>query len=198
MAERAHPEDPGFKDKWFGLMKNKYKKNLLERYYFCNKYILGKTVLEIPCGVGWGTSLLKGAKQIHALDISEEAIRYANARFKKNNIVYNIGDMTNLDYVDDYFDVVICLEGYEHVTKDVGLSFLSEAARVLTKNGLLIMTVPLITNGKHSGNPYHLYEPTQEELQDILMARFIYKYYEIVVGPDGDLAWFVGTPIKQR
>lgn len=51
MAERAHPKDPGFKDRFFGLIKNKYKKKLYERYNFCNEYIRGKKCLDIPCGV---------------------------------------------------------------------------------------------------------------------------------------------------
>lgn len=194
MAERAHPEDPGFKDKWFGLVKNKYKKNLFDRYAFCNGYIADKVVLEIPCGVGWGTSLLKGYKHITALDISEEAIRYAKSSFGNKNICFKVGDMTKLSFNDNYFDVVVCLEGYEHVTKDVGLCFIKEAKRVLKDDGKLIMTVPLITDGKHSGNPYHLYEPTLTEIQEILTADFLYTRFEIIKGPESDIAWFVGTP----
>ena len=60
MAERAHPEHKGFKDKFFGLFKNKYKQNLYKRYLFCNDYISNKIVLDVPCGTGWGTSLLRG------------------------------------------------------------------------------------------------------------------------------------------
>ncbi len=73
MAERAHPEDPGFKDKMLGLKENRYKKKLYDRYKFCNNFINGKSVLDIPCGVGWGTSLLKKAKSIIGIDISSEA-----------------------------------------------------------------------------------------------------------------------------
>lgn len=195
MAERAHPEDPGFKDKWFGLVKNRYKKNLRERYEFCNKYLSDKVVLEIPCGVGWGTSLLKEFKQVYAVDLSEEAIQYAKSNFSKANIIYEIGDMKRLKYSDKYFDVVICLEGYEHVSKEIGLMFLNEARRVLENDGILIMTVPIITNGKHSGNSYHLNEPTLYELQEILSNKFLYKHFEIINGPDCDIAWFVGTPL---
>src|SRR5687767_14242289 len=34
MAERAHPNDPGFRDSWFGLKRNRYKQKLYERYRF--------------------------------------------------------------------------------------------------------------------------------------------------------------------
>ena len=54
MAERAHPFDENFKDKYFGLVKNPYRKLLYKRYQFCNKYITGKTVPDNPviCFVG--------------------------------------------------------------------------------------------------------------------------------------------------
>jgi ubiquinone/menaquinone biosynthesis C-methylase UbiE len=194
MAERAHPDLPGFKDKCFGLKKSIYKKNLYKRYQFCNKYIENKIVLDIPCGTGWGTSLLKKAKEIYAVDNSPEAIEYAQKLFKRRNIHYELGDMSSLQFDDYFFDVVICLEGFEHVPKEVGLKFLDEAVRVLKKDGSLIMTVPVLTDGKHSGNPYHLNEPSVGELQEILRARFLFVYYDIIKGPEGEIVYFVGTP----
>jgi len=193
MAERAHPDLPGFKDKCFGLRKSVYKKNLYKRYRFCNKYIEGKTILDVPCGTGWGTSLLKKAKEIYAVDNSPEAIEYAQNNFKKKNIHYQLGDMSSLRFDDHFFDVVICLEGFEHVPKEVGLKFLDEAVRVLKKEGSLIMTVPVLTDGKHSGNPYHLYEPSIEELRKILSDRFHFTYFETVKGPESQIVYFVGN-----
>lgn len=193
MAERAHPDLPGFKDKWFGLKKSVYKKNLYKRYHFCNKYIEGKTILDVPCGTGWGTSLLKKAKEIYAVDNSPEAIEYAQNNFKRKNIHYKLGDMSSLQFDDHFFDAVICLEGFEHVPKEVGLKFLDEAVRVLKKEGLLIMTIPVLTDGKHSGNPYHLYEPSIEELREILSDRFHSMYFETVKGPESPIVYFVGN-----
>ena len=193
MAERAHPDLPGFKDRWFGLKKSVYKKNLYKRYRFCNKYIEGKTILDVPCGTGWGTSLLKKAKEIYAVDNSPEAIEYAQNNFKRKNIHYQLGDMSSLQFDDHFFDAVICLEGFEHVHKDVGIKFLDEAKRVLKRGGLLIMTVPVLTDGKHSGNPHHLYEPSIEELRKTLSDRFHFMYFETVVGPESKIVYFVGN-----
>lgn len=194
MAERAHPDLPGFKDKLFGLKKSKYKTALYRRYQFCNSYIRGKEILDIPCGTGWGTSLLRGATTVYAVDRAADAIEYARAKFKGKNVVYSVGDMAALDFGDLSLDGVICLEGFEHVPREVGLAFLSEACRVLKKGGLLIMTVPILTDGKHSGNPYHLFEPSYDEILEILASRFRIKFFELVQGPESEIVYFVGTP----
>ena len=67
MSERAHPDDPGFKDrfrveKMFGFIPvrrkvmNPYREALFWRYSLVNSLCAGKRVLDIPCGMGWGTS----------------------------------------------------------------------------------------------------------------------------------------------
>src|SRR4030042_3275907 len=114
MAERAHPDLNGFKDKLFGLIKSPYKKNLYSRYEFCNKYIKNKVVLDIPCGMGWGTSLLKGYKSLFGVDIGKEAIKEAKNRYPGMN--FKVGSMINIEFKDSFFDVIVCLEGLEHIT----------------------------------------------------------------------------------
>lgn len=192
MAERAHPELPGFKDKWFGLKKSVYKQNMIKRYMFCNDYIKDKVVLDIPCGVGWGTAMLKRAKKIYGVDVAPDAIDYAREYFSRKNIEYLVGDMKNIPFPDDKFDIVVCLEGYEHVDRETGELFVKEAKRVLKQGGLIIMTTPIITNGKHTGNPYHLYEPTLEEFKDQADRNFKTVHFEIFDGPESQVVKFVG------
>lgn len=186
MAERAHPEELGFKDRWFGLKRSKYKKKLYERYKFTNKFIKGKKVLDIPCGVGWGTSLLKKADFIIGIDISKEAIDYAKKHYKRKNREFYVGDMQSNPLEDDSIDVVICLEGFEHVSKDIGVRFIEESKRVLKEEGLLIITCPVLNEkGETTGNPYHLYEYPEEDLIKILNKNFRILYLERIKGPDG-------------
>jgi ubiquinone/menaquinone biosynthesis C-methylase UbiE len=172
MAERAHPEDRGFKDKFFGLIKNKYKENLYKRYFFCNKFIVDKKILDIPCGMGWGTSLLKGYKKCIGVDISLEAVKEAKIKYKTNILDFKQGNMLCLDFDDNSFDVIICLEGFEHVTFLEGQKFLHEAKRILKKGGLLIVSTPLLVKNKyHSGNKYHLCEYKEKELFEVLVDK---------------------------
>jgi len=185
MPERAHPEYLGFKDKFFGLIRSKYKKKLYERYHFCNRYIKGKNVLDIPCGVGWGTSLLKGATII-GIDISNEAIDYAKRHYENKNIKFYSGLMQSIPLEDDSIDVILCLEGFEHVSKKIGAKFIEESKRVLRQEGLLIMTCPVLNEyGKPTGNPYHLCEYPEYELIDILNKNFRILRLERIDGPDG-------------
>ena len=186
MTERAHPEDPGFRDKFLGLIKSKYKKKLYERYNFCNQYIRNKKVLDIPCGVGWGISLLKRAAFIYGIDISNEAIDYAKKHYENKKRKFYVGVMESIPLKDNSIDVAICLEGFEHVSKEVGIRFIEESKRVLKRDGLLIMTCPVFNEyGKPTGNPYHLSEYPESELIEIINKNFRILRLERIKGPDG-------------
>jgi len=186
MAERAHPNDPGFKDRWLGLKRSHYKKKLYERYKFINKFIGGKKVLDVPCGVGWGTSLLRGSDFVIGIDISNEAISYAKTRYENKNRKFYVGDMQAINLRDNSVDVVVCLEGFEHVSKDIGAKFIAESKRVLREDGLLIMTCPVLNErGKSTGNPYHISEYPEDELIEILNKHFRILSIERMQGPDG-------------
>lgn len=199
MAERAHPEDPGFKDKFFRLMKSKYKQKLYERYSFCNGYIKGKKVLDIPCGVGWGTSLLKRADFITGIDLSKEAIDYAKKHYEKKNRKFYVGNMQSISLDDNSTDVIICLEGFEHIPKDIGARFMEESKRVLRQGGLLIMTCPILNEyGKQTGNPYHLSEYPEYELIEELNKNFRILSLERINGPDGPEYRTVAGNFKER
>lgn len=186
MAERAHPEVLGFKNRWFGLKRSHHKKKLYERYKFANKFIEGKKVLDIPCGVGWGTSLLKGATLIVGIDISKEAIDHAKKRYENKYRKFYVGDMRSVGLKDDSIDVVICLEGFEHVSRDTGIKFIEETKRVLKRDGLAILTCPVLNEyGESTGNPYHLSEYAEYELIEILNKNFTISRLERIGGPDG-------------
>ena len=186
MAERAHPDDPGFKDRWLGFRKSHYKKKLYERYKFINRFIEGKKVLDVPCGVGWGTSLLRGSDFVIGMDISQEAISYAKMRFENKKRKFYVGHMQAINLRDNWVDVVVCLEGFEHVSKDIGARFIAESKRVLKQGGLLIMTCPVLNEGGEStGNPYHLSEYPEDELIEILNKHFRILSLERIQGPDG-------------
>lgn len=182
MVERADPECKGFQDRFFGLFKSRCKQHLYDRYSSCNDYMSGKIVLDVPCGTGWGTSLLKGYKEVHGLDMSKEAIAYATEHFTGD---YIVGDMTKMPYAEDKFDVVICLEGFEHITFLEGQKFIGEAKRVLVQGGKLVMTVPLLQNRMNSRNPYHLCEYYEPELKEVLEREFEIELYEKKPCPSG-------------
>lgn len=182
MAERAHPNDTWFADRlairWFGgwvpyvvRHRTPYRAAFEARYRWAAGYCRDREVLDIPCGMGWGTSLLRGCRKVNGVDISEEAIAEARQRYGRC-ADFRMGSMDALDFENEAFDVVCCLEGIEHVPKEVGMRFLAEARRVLRPGGLLLLTSPSSRNGQHSGNPYHVHEYHPEEIREAVEQRF--------------------------
>jgi len=104
--------------------------------------------------------------------------------------------MEFLPFKDNSFDVVICLEGMEHVELEICRRFIEEVRRVLTPYGLLIATVPLLSEGKHSGNPFHIHEFEKQEAEQMLCEAFRKKYLEEFDGPGAREIRFVGENRK--
>lgn len=188
MAERAHPEDIGFSKRKY--LKIKFQKKIVPiisfeknpfavefhwRYKWASKFCKGKYVLDVPCGMGWGTSFIKNAEKVYGLDISSEAIEEAKHRYQKKNFFFQSGNMEKLPFNDKSFDVIICLEGIEHVNYEVGKKFIHEAFRTLVKEGILLLSTPQHISKKHSGNPYHLYEYSPVEILNLTDDLFFIK-----------------------
>lgn len=182
MAERVHPDFPDFQHRWvFRLRRgwvpwvtrdfNPYRAAFFWRYRWVSSHARSLDVLDVPCGMGWGTSLIRGARSIVGVDLDLASIEEAARRYSKHTRFVQ-GNMESLNFPNDSFDLVTCLEGIEHVSVRTGARFVSEAARVLRSNGLFLLTSPYCRNGRHSGNPYHVHEYQPEELRDILSADF--------------------------
>lgn len=182
MAERAHPDDPGFQNRWkFGWRRGlvpwlqcertPWRAEFDWRYKWAGKFCSGRDVLDIPCGMGWGTSLLPRCRSLLGMDISEEAIAEAQQRYR-GRPEFRLGSMEKIDCADGSLDVVCCLEGIEHVSVDAGQMFLKEAHRVLREDGLLLISSPSCPNGQHSGNPHHVHEYRPDEIARLIGERF--------------------------
>jgi 2-polyprenyl-3-methyl-5-hydroxy-6-metoxy-1,4-benzoquinol methylase len=182
MAERAHPDDPGFQVKWqlkrrFGFIpywerrKNPYLDEFMWRYSWVNRHCSGKDVLDIPCGMGWGTSLIRGARSLKGLDLNAAAIAEAQRRYGAH-ADFGVGDMSRLQLPDSSCDVICCLEGIEHVPVEVAQRFLAEAHRALRPNGLMLISSPYCQTKSHSGNPYHIHEYRPEEISAAVSRYF--------------------------
>jgi ubiquinone/menaquinone biosynthesis C-methylase UbiE len=104
-------------------------------------------ILEIGCGTCnnlWFAAEL--GLQVYGLDISETAIQYGKSRlehlgFTKTDL--RVGDITVLDWDDDYFDIVLdrgalTQNNYQRISKS-----LKEVRRILKKNDGIMLSYTL-------------------------------------------------------
>jgi SAM-dependent methyltransferase len=163
------------------------------RYRFSLQSVVGKRVLDAGCGVGWGSALVleAGAAEVVGVDLSEDAI--ADARARAPGAEFAVGDLLELPFDADTFDVALCFEAIEHTGNTERT--LDELARVLRPDGLLFVSSPNPAVYP-SGNPFHQNEETPEHLLAAAQARFtntilFHQYLQIasVLGPDGFDPW---------
>lgn len=151
------------------------------RYLFANNYIdlRGKTVLDIASGTGYGSSIMaQTAKQVTGVDISQEAVDYANTHYANDKLTFLKGDCCNIPISDNSIDVIVSFETIEHIDRHE--EFLSEIKRVLTPDGVVIISSPnkrLYSDVPQRVNPYHLKELYNEEFQSLLSRHFSHTLY---------------------
>ena len=100
----------------------------------------GKNVLEIGCGNGTGTSLIRkyfSPEKIHAIDLDPRMIERAKKNHSDDSVTFEIASATNLPYETNSFDAVFDF-GIIHHIPDSKLC-LEELKRVLKPDGELIL-----------------------------------------------------------
>jgi 2-polyprenyl-3-methyl-5-hydroxy-6-metoxy-1,4-benzoquinol methylase len=146
----------------------------LARYEFAKGFVNGKSVLDVACGSGYGSAMLKraGASKVVGIDISSQTIEYAKTHFHDDRIEFVIGDAENLASYRG-FEVAISFETIEHLQHPE--IFLEEIALSLAPRGTLIISTPHRESGKmfvKHQNPYHIREWTLEEFKELLSKHF--------------------------
>lgn len=102
-----------------------------------------KIVLDIGCGSGMISSYFcEQRSSVFGIDISENMIQQANSYLQSRNLkaTLGIGDATNLQFPDNYFDVITCVSVLEWLDKDI--EAIREIRRVLKNDGIAIVSVP--------------------------------------------------------
>jgi len=102
------------------------------------KYEASGKLLDVGCGPGFFLAYAEKHYDVHGIDISEYALKEARQRARKAKL--SVGDATDLDCKNDYFDIVTCFDLLEHLPNP-GLA-LQEFRRILRDGGILIIRVP--------------------------------------------------------
>ncbi|MFQ5601715.1 MAG: class I SAM-dependent methyltransferase [bacterium] len=151
-----------------------------------DEYLNGSNlnILEGGCGFGaWCEWFQQKGYDVVGIEYDRNIVE--NAKKFKPNVAVELGDITNLQYPDNHFDVYISLGVIEHFEHGPEKA-LQEAYRILKPNGLAFVTTPYLTVfrkfishpvrslyfliRKLRGQSSHFWEYrfTQEELQTFL------------------------------
>lgn len=141
------------------------------RYAFAAQFTKGKEVLDVGCGVGYGTQWLarEGAKSVLGIDLAEDAIDHARKNYFHPAVAYRALNAAELD-VEDSMDVVVCFELIEHVRDQVRV--LDGIKSALRQDGVLVISTPRPL--EEIRTHFHEHELDFEELRDLLKKRFRY------------------------
>jgi ubiquinone/menaquinone biosynthesis C-methylase UbiE len=146
----------------------------LHRYALAVGHVKGLIVLDIASGEGYGTHLLStAAKMVYGVDLSQEAIFHAAAKYQKNNLQFKHGSATAIPLEDHCIDVITSFETIEH--HDLHEEMMLECKRVLKPGGLLIISSPekkYYTDLPNYRNPYHVKELYEQEFRTLLLKHF--------------------------
>jgi glycosyltransferase involved in cell wall biosynthesis/ubiquinone/menaquinone biosynthesis C-methylase UbiE len=146
----------------------------LHRYLLACKVATGKVVLDIASGEGYGSAMLaKVAHQVIGVDISQEAVTHAQAKYQAPNIEFRIGSCSAIPLENNSVDVIVSFETIEH--HDEHDAMMQEIKRVLRPSGVLVISSPdkfEFTSAFGSTNAHHVKELYREEFTKLLEEYF--------------------------
>jgi len=146
----------------------KWAYRLLSNKLVSNNFL----VLDIGCGVGYGTRFLSDLPNVSrsiGIDLSASAVRFAASHFKSLKTEYVVGDALRLPFKSNQFDAIVSFEVCEHV-RDVE-EMLKETGRVLGQGGTFLASTPNASVSLKA-NPHHLREFYSWEFASVLRSHF--------------------------
>ena len=146
----------------------------LARYNFALPMTMGKSVLDVACGSGYGTAHLaaNGATHVTGIDASSDAVAYASSNYPSEQVRFVCADAHDLSAIGQV-DVVVSFETIEHLADPV--KFLREISRVMHDDAVFIVSTPVRKKGsldQKPKNPFHLREWSIAEFAGLLRQHF--------------------------
>lgn len=219
---------PTFTGEFFvpGKADSRMEADHIERYRFACQFALGKSVLDIACGIGYSAPLYleAGATDYLGVDLNPEVLEAARSQYETEKSKYVVGDITKFE-CGRQFDLISCFETIEHVP--VYEAALENLFRLLKPGGLLLVSSPNRPVTSPSAkqltdkpeNPFHTQEFTPVELVELLKKhgfnasleetygqrqsqmpsnRFLKAVYKATIGNPKKKASPVVTPLRSR
>jgi 2-polyprenyl-3-methyl-5-hydroxy-6-metoxy-1,4-benzoquinol methylase len=139
----------------------------LQRYEFAAAHLKPGRLLDIACGVGYGTHLMaekaRDIVEVIGVDLSQQAIEYARQHYASGQVHFQQHDA--MTFVDERgFDSIVSVETLEHVPDPIGL--ITHLVGLIRSGGVFIASVP--TTPSVDVNPYHLHDFTERSFRSMV------------------------------
>jgi SAM-dependent methyltransferase len=174
----------------------------MARYAFAARLSRRKQVLDAGCGAGYGAAeLARTAAGVLGVDRSAEAIAFARAEYRAQNLRFEEADCNALPVADGSIDLVTAFEVIEHL--DDWRGFLREARRALSGSGQFIVSTPnklYYSESRQSAgpNPFHVHEFEFEEFRSELLAVFPHVLLFLENHAEGVVFQPAASPSEER
>ena len=146
------------------------RRDHLSRYEFAASR-LGGNVLDLACGIGYGSSILADAGcNVVAIDRSGAALDYGRAHYPRDSVEYHELDLDGVSLEAFSADAAVCFEAIEHLT-DPG-----QLLREIAKSApVLIASVPneavfpyKSLHNNYMGYKWHVRHYTKAQFEQLL------------------------------
>lgn len=156
-------------------------------------------ILEVGCGIGNFTQLLRSYRSVWAIDINNEYIEQT----KKNvngGVRMGVGDIEKGSYFFERqrFDTVVCLNVLEHISDDN--KALENLYKLLRKKGYLILLVPAhqFLYGQIDKSIGHFRRYSKKKLESKLKKIGFNIINSKKVNLLGSIGWFIEGKIFKK
>lgn len=166
----------------------------------------GTRVLDIGCGTGkfvFRLQKINDGLEIHGVDISKDMIGKARAKSKNDEIEFKVGDVEELPYEKNYFDIITCSNSFHHypsqkkavsemqrILKDEGKLMVIDGCRDKLLGRIIFGIVEIV-----EGDVYHIFE---KEFREMLFSMGFDKVVQKRFNPFAPLLFTLGYARKKE
>ncbi len=194
-----------------------YDKSILQRVIFNVSHDMfasemvsnlkdGNEILDVGCGTGKFSFKMHNFNKnlkVHGMDLSEVMINKAKAKIVDHNIDFRVGDVENLPYEANSFNVITCSNSFHHypnqrgaliemnrVLKDGGKVMIIDGSRDTFWGSMIFNVVEYVEK-----NVYHIYG---NEFKELLQSVGYVNITQKIFNPIAPLLFTVAEARKEK